>query len=98
MTLERIHVTRPEPAKLNEPLIHFLKRFRLQPIESALGVHSGFDEACIPQHSQVLGDCRLGHAKSALDRSNRLLGRSKEAQYRAAVRLRKYFERSLHEV
>jgi len=86
----------PEAAKLNEPGIQLLKRFRLQPVETALCVHRGFHEAGLSQHSQMLGDRGLGHAKLTLDFSDRLLGRDQQAQYRAAVRLGNDFEYGFH--
>jgi hypothetical protein len=52
--LESIHVSVPEPAKLSQPSIHLLKRFRIQAIETALCVHCGFHETGLAQHSQVL--------------------------------------------
>src|SRR2546427_9085212 len=96
MAFERIHVSGPEPAERSEPGLNLLKRFWLQPVETALCVHRGFHETGLAQHAQVLGDGRLRHTKLALDLSNRLLGRDQEAQYRAAVRLRYDVEHRFH--
>jgi len=41
-------------AELSQPVIHLPKRFRLQPVETALSVHRGFDESGLAQHSEVL--------------------------------------------
>jgi len=54
VAFESIYVSGPEPAELSEPRIDLLKRFRFQPVETALCVHRGFDEAGLAQHSQVL--------------------------------------------
>jgi hypothetical protein len=51
---EGIHVRRPEPAKLSQPGIYLLKRFWLQPVETALSVHPGFHETGLAQHAEVL--------------------------------------------
>jgi len=70
VALESVHVSGPEPAELSQPGIHLLKWFRLQPVKTALRVNRGFDETGFSQHSQVLGDCRLRHAKLTLDLSD----------------------------
>ena len=54
VAFESIQVSGPEAAELSQPGIHFLKWFRLQPIETALCVHRGFHETGLAQHSQVL--------------------------------------------
>ncbi len=73
MALESINVRGPEPAKLLQPGIHLLKRFRLQPVEAALRIHCGFHETGLAQHTQVLGHGGLRHQKLTLDLSYRLL-------------------------
>ena len=73
MPFECIYVSGPEPTERSEPGIHFLKRFWLQPVETALRVHCGFHETGLAQHSQVLGHSRLRHAELVLDLSHRLL-------------------------
>ena len=87
VAFKSIHVSRPEAAKLSQPRIHLLKRFRLQPVETALCIHHRFHETGLAQHAQVLRHGRLRHAKLTLDLSHRLLGRGQQAQYGAAVRL-----------
>ena len=96
MALESIDMSGPEPAELSQPGIQFLKRFRFQPVETALCVHRGFHETGLAQHAQVLGHGRLRHTKLTLDLSDRLLGRDQEAQDRAAARLRDDFEDGFH--
>ena len=54
VAFERIDVSGPEPAELRQPGIHLLKWFRFQPVETVLGVHRGFHEAGVAQHSEVL--------------------------------------------
>jgi len=54
MAFESIYVSGPEPAELRQPVIHLLKRFRFQAVETALCVHRGFHETGLSQHSQVL--------------------------------------------
>jgi hypothetical protein len=54
MVFESIHVSGPEPAERSQPRFNLLKWVRPQPVEAALCVHRGFDEAGLAQHSQVL--------------------------------------------
>jgi hypothetical protein len=54
VALESIDVSGPEPAERSQPGIHLPKRFRFQPVETALCVHRGFDETRLSQDSQVL--------------------------------------------
>ena len=54
MALESIHVSGPEPTERSQPGRDLLKRFRFQPVETALCVHRGFNETGLSQHSQVL--------------------------------------------
>lgn len=54
VTFERIQVNRPEPTERREPLIHFLKWLRFQPVKTALCVHRGLHETSLAQHAQVL--------------------------------------------
>ena len=82
--------------ELSQPGIHLLKRFRFQPVETALCVYRGFHETGIAQHAQVLGHSRLRHTKLTLNLSHRLLGGDQQAQDRAAVRLRNDFEHRFH--
>src|SRR5580700_706898 len=96
VAFESIHMLGPEPAERSQPGIHLLKWFKFQPVETALGVHRGFHETGIAQHSQVFGHRWLRHTKLTLNLSNRLLGRDQEAQYRAAVRLGDDFEHRFH--
>jgi len=96
VAFESVYMSGPEPAERSQPGIHLLKRFRFQPIETALCVHRRFHETGVAQHAQVLGHGRLGHTKLALDLSNRLLRRDQQAQYGAAVRLRNDFENRFH--
>jgi hypothetical protein len=69
VAFESIEVSGPEAAELSEPGVHLLKWFRFQPVETALCVHGGLDEAGVAQDSQVLGDGRLRHMKLTLDLS-----------------------------
>jgi hypothetical protein len=54
MAFESIYVSGPEPAEGSQPGIQFLKRFRFQPVETALCVHRGFYKTGLSQYSQVL--------------------------------------------
>jgi hypothetical protein len=54
VAFESIYVSGPEPAELSQPGVDLLKRFRFQPVETALCIHGGFDETGLAQHSQVL--------------------------------------------
>ena len=73
VAFESIYVSGPEPAELSQPGIDLLKWFRLQPVETALCVHRGFDETGLAQHAQVLGHGRLRHTKLTFDLTHRLL-------------------------
>jgi hypothetical protein len=92
VAFESIDVSGPEPTERSQPGVDLLKRFRFQPVETALCIHRGFYKTGFAQHAQVLGHGRLRHTKLMLDLSDGLLGRDQEAQYRAAVRLRNDFE------
>jgi hypothetical protein len=54
VAFESIHMSRPEPAELRQPSIHLSQWFWLQPVETPLCVHRGFNEAGVAQHAQVL--------------------------------------------
>jgi len=73
VAFESIYMSGPEAAERSQPVIHFLKWFRFQPVETALGVHRGFYETGLAQHAQVLGHGRLRHTKVPLDFAHRLL-------------------------
>lgn len=73
VALESIYMRRPEAPELSEPILQFLKWFRFQPVQPALCVHAGLYETGLAEHSEVLGDRRLRHAKSTLDIAHRLL-------------------------
>ena len=53
VAFERIHVSGPEPAELGQPCIQLLKRSWFQSVDTALRVHSGFDETSFAQNAQV---------------------------------------------
>lgn len=73
VAFKSIYVSGPEAAEGSQPGIDLLKGSRPQTVETALGVHGGFDESGVAQHAQVLGDGRLRHTKLTLDLSHRLL-------------------------
>ncbi len=54
MVFERVYVSGPEPTELSQPVIDLLHWFWPESVETALGVHRGFDEASLAQHTQVL--------------------------------------------
>jgi hypothetical protein len=92
VAFEGIYVRGPEPAELRQPGIHLLKRFWVQPVETALRVHYRFHETGLAKYSQVLGHGRLREVKLTLDFPNRPLRRHQQAQYRPALWLRNGFE------
>ena len=96
MAFQCIDVGRPEAAEGCQPLLDFLERLRLQSIEATLGVDGGFDESCLAQHTQMLGDRRLRHAQSPLDLADRLLGRDEQAEYGPPVWLRNDLKDRFH--
>jgi len=53
VAFESIQVSGPEPAELGQPGIQLLKRSWFQSIDTALRVHSGFDETSFAQNAQV---------------------------------------------
>ena len=73
MTLESVDMGGPEATERNQPVLEFLKRLRVQAVETALGVHGGLDEAGVAQDAQVLGDGGLGHTKLTLDSADGLM-------------------------
>jgi hypothetical protein len=75
VAFESIYVSGPEPTELSQPGIHLLKRFWVQPVETALCVDHGLHETGLAQDAQMLGHHRLRHTKLTLDLSHRLLGR-----------------------
>lgn len=89
-------MSRPKLAERSQPGIHLLKGFGSQPVETALGIHRGFDETRLAEHSQVFGHRRLRHPELPFDLSHRLFGRHQKAQDRAAVWLRNDFEHRSH--
>jgi hypothetical protein len=54
VAFESVNVCGPELTERGQPRIYFPKWFRLQPVEAALRVHSGFNETSLAQDSQVL--------------------------------------------
>jgi hypothetical protein len=98
VAFESVYVSGPEAAELSQPSVHLLKRFGLQPVETALCGDRGFDETGLAEHTQVLGHGRLGHMELAFDLSHRLLPGDQKAQYCAAVRFRNDFEGGLHDL
>ncbi len=54
VALQSVYVSGPEAAELREPVIHLLKWFRFQPVETPLRVHGSFHETGLAQHPQVL--------------------------------------------
>jgi hypothetical protein len=96
MAFESVDMSRPEAAKLREPGVKLLKWSGLQPIQAALRVNGGFDEACVFEDTKVLGDGGLGHAKLALDIADGLLGGSEKAEDGAAIGLGDDVESGLH--
>ena len=54
VAFESIHVSGPKASELSQPRIHLSKWFRLEPVDTALCVHRGFDETSVAQHAEVL--------------------------------------------
>ena len=54
VAFESIYVRGPEPAERGQPGIDLLKRFRFQPVETALRIHRGFHETGVAHHWEVL--------------------------------------------
>lgn len=73
VSLERIHVTRPEITEWSQPFVELLKRLRIEAVEPPLRIDCGLHESGVPQNSQVFRDGRLRHAKPAFDLAYRLL-------------------------
>lgn len=96
MPLEGIDVRRPVLPELREPFVELLEGGRLQPIQAALAVDGGFDEAGVTQHAQVFGHGRLGHVELSLERPDGELRCRQQAEYRPAIRLRDDFEDGFH--
>ncbi len=54
VAFEGIYVSGPEPTEGSQPGVHLLEWLRFQAVDAALGIHGGFYEARLSQHSQVL--------------------------------------------
>ena len=87
MTFEGIDMGGPKAAERFQPGVELLEGFRFKTIEAALGVHGGLHETVLAEHAEVLGDGGLGHAETALDVADGLLGGHEEAEDGAAVGL-----------
>lgn len=87
----------PEVPILLQPPINLLQRRSIDGIEppGSLGSYGG--KAVVPQHLQMLGDCRLGDAELALDHqadgARGLLSVGQQLQDPAAHRVPKDVER-----
>ena len=53
MAFERIQASGPELPERSQPGIHLLQRRRCQPIDPALCIDLGFDEAGLAQDAEV---------------------------------------------
>ena len=87
VAFESIDVSGPEPTERSQPGIHLLKWFRFQPVETALGVHRGFDETGLSQHTQVFGNGGLRQSQLLFDITDGSLRGREQAQDGAAARL-----------
>src|SRR5690242_3297364 len=96
MTLERVHVCRPEAAERGEPRLELDQRFGPESIDAMLRLDPRLDEARVAQHAEVLGHRGLRHAELALELADRPLGRGQQAQQRSAARLGEDGERGFH--
>jgi hypothetical protein len=54
VAFESIYVSGPEPAERSQPGVDLLKRFRFEPVETALCVHRRFYETGLAEYSEVL--------------------------------------------
>jgi hypothetical protein len=96
VALKGVYVCGPEAAKGLKPGIDFLERFGPEPVQPALRVHGGFNEAGIPKYAKVPGNGGLRESKPAFDLAHRVLGGEKEAEDRPTVRLRQNLENGFH--
>ena len=63
VAFQRVEVARPLPAIGSQPLVHLAQRLGAHPVDPALSVRPGFDQAGLPQDLEVLGDGRLAQGE-----------------------------------
>src|SRR5260221_3016707 len=80
VTFERVDVGRPEVPEGSKPGVDVHERFRSDPVDAPLRVHSRLYKAGLPEHPEVLGDRGLWHPKLVLDLADGPLRGRKEAQ------------------
>jgi hypothetical protein len=96
VALKGVDVCGPEAAKGLKPGVDFLERFGPEPVQTALRVHGGFNEAGITKYAKVPGNGGLRQAEPAFDLAHGVLGGEKEAEDRPTVRLRQNLEHGFH--
>jgi hypothetical protein len=96
VAFESVDVGGPKAPERSEPRVEFHERFRLDPVDPPLRVHSGLHKAGVSEHPEVLGDRRLWHSKLILDLAHGPLRGSKQAQDGPTVRFRDNAEGRFH--
>ena len=93
MSFQCIDVCGPKLTELCQPRVHLAQGLRFQPIQTSLRIDCGFNEARVPQYTQVLRDSGLIDLKPTLNLPHGLLRSREEAEDGTAVRLGENFKR-----
>src|SRR5262245_60137469 len=92
VTFERVEALLPEAPVLRDPVLRAGERRRIEPIHTALGDPAHFDDTGLAQHTQVLGDRRLGHTKVTGELARRLLSAREPVDDPSPGRIRQRLE------
>lgn len=80
MAFERVNAFGPEASERDEPGVEFLKRLGLDAVEAPLRVHGRFDESCVAEHAQMLGDCGLRETQRLLEFTDGVFGVDEQSE------------------
>ena len=96
VAFKRIKMPGPVFAERCEPGVDLEQGLRFEPVDPALGVDSGFDEAGVLENAEVLGDGRLRQPELTLDFPDRPLSGEQQGQNGPSVGLGEDGEGGLH--
>ena len=96
MAFERVDVGGPKAPERSEPGLDFPERFRSDPVDAPLRVHSRLHKTGLSERPEMFGDRGLRHPQVVLDLAHRPLRGRQEAQDGPAVRFRDDAEGRFH--